>query len=35
MRLSHPIPVYTYHKTDINDDFNEVNDDFWRSVNAV
>ena len=26
---------YAYHKTEIDDDFREVDDDFWPSVNAV
>ena len=29
------MPVYTYHKTEIDNDFSEVDDDFWPSVNAV
>ena len=29
------VPVYTYHKTEIDDDLIEVDDDFWPSVNAV
>ena len=32
--LSGPVPVYTYHKTEI-DDNSEVDDDFPLSVNAV
>ena len=27
--------VYTYHKTEIDEDLNEVDDDFWPSVNVV
>ena len=33
--LSLPVPVYTYHKNEIDDDFSEVDDDFWPSVNTV
>ena len=29
------MPVYTYHKTEIDDNFSEDDDDFWSSVNAV
>ena len=29
------MPVYTYHKTEINDNFSEVDDYFWPSVNMV
>ena len=30
--LNRPAPVYTYRKTEIDDDFSEVDDDFWPSV---
>ena len=30
-----PVSVYTYHKTEIDDGFSEVDDDFWPSVNTV
>ena len=29
------VPVYTYHKSEIDDELIEVDDDFWPSVNAV
>ena len=29
------MPVYTYHKIEIDNDFSEVDDDFWASVKAV
>ena len=34
-RLNRLVPVYTYHKTEINDDLIEIDDDFWPSVNVV
>ena len=34
-KLTCIVPVYTYHKTEIDDDLIEVDDDFWPSVNAV
>ena len=33
--LNRLVPVYTYHKTEIDADLIEVDDDFWPSVNAV
>ena len=35
MRPKWIVPVYPYHKTEIDDDLIEVDDDFWPSVNAV
>ena len=35
MQQSQPVPVYTYRKTEIYDDFSEVNDNFWPSVNTA